>query len=181
VRGADALSLLDSVVTRNQFLDELYELETFLTQRLEELGRGGASGGGGGSDVLSDAVFASAPPSIILDRAKVEEVLGGVSGVLGRLTAPRIQSLCLIRNSPRYVDRVVEGLKKINSDADKMLSLARLMVIRREEALAEKSEAEPKLELIRKKTKELQRQIEDEISTKYKNRRVNIMGEINTV
>jgi len=72
-------------------------------------------------------------------------------------------------------------LKKINSDADKMLSLARLMVIRREEALAEKSEAEPKLELIRKKTKELQRQIEDEISTKYKNRRVNIMGEINTV
>jgi len=62
-----------------------------------------------------------------------------------------------------------------------MLSLARLMVIRQEEALAEKKETEPKLELVRQKTKELQRQIEGEISAKYKNRRVNIMGEINAI
>jgi len=57
----------------------------------------------------------------------------------------------------RYVNRLVENLKKISSDADKMTSMSKLMVIRREEALTEKRETEPKLELVRRKTKELQK------------------------
>jgi len=64
---------------------------------------------GGGSEVLSHAVLASAPASILVDRSRLEQMLGGVVGLVGQLTAPRMHSLCLIRNSPRYVDQSSRG------------------------------------------------------------------------
>ena len=65
----------------------------------------------------------------------------------------------LIRTSPRYVDRVTENLQSLLHDADKMTSLSRLMVTRQHEARQEEELIIPRLELIRKKTKELKTQV----------------------
>ena len=59
----------------------------------------------------------------------------------------------------RYVDRLAEKLKKILSDSEKMISLSRLMVTRREEARLEEVDTEPKVDLIRSRTMELKGQV----------------------
>lgn len=172
--GTEALTVLDYIETRNAFVDELYELETFLRQRLLELS-------GTGNAVISNAVFQSAPQAIQLDRENVTVLLNGVSALLGKLTASKMVDLLLIRSFPRYVDRLVENLVKLTSESEKMTSLSRLMVLKQEEVLGEQRRQEPMLKLMREKMKELQKQLEAEISVRYKNRRVNIMGDINTV
>lgn len=172
--GVDALSLLDNIATRSIFVDELSELETFLRQRLVELSVSSTG-------VLSSTILQSAPESLNLDREKVAAMLEEVSTLLNRLMTQKMVDLLLIRSFPRYVDRLVDDLKRLTSESEKMGSMSRLMVLKREEALSEQHDLEPKLEVMREKMKELQKQIEAEISTKYKNRRVNIMGEINTV
>ena len=59
----------------------------------------------------------------------------------------------------RYVDRLAESLKKILVDSEKAMSLSRLMVTRRQETLEEEKEVEPKVDLLRARTKELQHQV----------------------
>jgi len=59
----------------------------------------------------------------------------------------------------RYVDRLTANLRKLTSDADKMLSLSRLMSTRHSEADDEQKQLEPQLDLLRQRTKELQKQV----------------------
>ena len=59
----------------------------------------------------------------------------------------------------RYVGRLAENLREVSSSADKLVALQKLMVVRREEARQEQADIEPKLDLIRLKTKELQKQV----------------------
>ncbi|KAL5009859.1 hypothetical protein ScPMuIL_012164 [Solemya velum] len=172
-RGDDALSLLDNPQMRNLFIDDLLELEAFLNQRLVEMK--------GKADVLSSNQFHSAPESIQLDVCNVEAMLSSVKDILVQLTSVQIQHLMLIRNSPRYVDRLKESLKQTLTLADKMVFLEKEMVVKRRDALEEQRLTEPKLDVITQRTKEMQKQMEQEISKKYKDRPVNIMGEINTI
>ena len=59
------------------------------------------------------------------------------------------------------MDRLADSVKKFQEDADKMMSLSRLMVVRRQEALEEERSVEPKLDLIKTHTKQLQKQVSD--------------------
>lgn len=59
----------------------------------------------------------------------------------------------------RYVDRLVDDLKRLTSESEKMGSMSRLMVLKRDEVLSEQHDLEPKLEVMRQKMKELQRQV----------------------
>ena len=67
----------------------------------------------------------------------------------------------------RYVDRMVASLKKIATDSEKMSSLSRLMVMRRDEALEEERTTQPRLDLIRRRTKELQKEVRIEARRYY--------------
>lgn len=58
-----------------------------------------------------------------------------------------------------YVDRLTANLEKLMSDADKMSSMSRLMATRREDSVAEQQLLEPQLDLLRRRTKELQKQV----------------------
>ncbi|XP_052091242.1 CDK5 regulatory subunit-associated protein 3-like [Mytilus californianus] len=172
-KGEDALSLLDNPKTRAMFLDDLLELEAFLVQRLEEMKEEG--------NFLSSSQFQSAPSSLQVTRETVEGMLIKVKDIYSQLTTVKMHHLMLIRNSPRYVDRLRDDLKQILTLADKMTFHEKEMVVKKEEAIQEQTEIQPKLDMIIKKTKEVQKQMETEISKKYKDRNVNIMGEINTV
>lgn len=172
-KGVDALTILDNPKTRTLFLDDLLELEAFLTQRLEEMREEG--------NVLSSNQFHSAPSSIQVTIETVTSMLTKAQGIERELTSVQIQHLMLIRNSPRYVDRLKDNLKQTLTLADKMTFHEKEMVVKRQATLEEQLEIQPKLDLIIKKTKEMQKQMEGEISKKYKDRIVNIMGEINTI
>lgn len=173
-RGEDALTLLDNQSTRNMFLNELFELEAFLQQRLSEMSST--------EDILSANQFQAAPPTVQLQAAKdVEEMMLVVKNIIAEMSTVKMQHLYLIKNSPKYVDRLSESLGQKLELVSKMIEAQKTAVLKREQALNEEKSLEPKLALIILKTKELQNQIEKEISKHYKNRPVNIMGGVNVM
>lgn len=171
-KGKDALSILDNPETRNIFVDDLLELQSFLTQRLHEL-RHRSSG--------ESSHMTSAPSDLHRSEGDVEVMLCNVKKILDQLTTHQMQHLLLIRDSPRYVDRLRDSLRQKLSLADKMALAKREMLGMSQEAVAEERELEPQLELLRKQTKAVKRQLETEISKKYNDRKVNIIGEVNTL
>ncbi|XP_033733350.1 CDK5 regulatory subunit-associated protein 3-like [Pecten maximus] len=174
-KGVDALTILDNPVTRTKFMDDLMELEAFLTQRICEME------GSGDSDIVSTSQFQNAPSSVQVEKSKVVSMTSKVKDILGQLTSVKMHHLLLIRNSPRYVDRLKDSLKQTLSLADKMVFYEKEMVVKKKDVLEEQRQLEPKLDVIVQRTKDIQRQMEQEISSKYKNRPVNIMGEINMI
>ncbi|XP_072927917.1 CDK5 regulatory subunit-associated protein 3 [Hemitrygon akajei] len=168
-RGNEALSILENTETRNQFVNELMELQVFLTQRLAEMREE--------ADILSINQFQTAPAALqSQDVARVTGMLALVGDLVRRLTEVKMRHLLLIHASPRYVDRVTELLQQKLKQAKAVGAKQHLMVQKGQESLEEQSDLEPKLDLLIQRTKELQKLIETDISKRYENRRVNLMG-----
>ncbi|XP_030610842.1 CDK5 regulatory subunit-associated protein 3 [Archocentrus centrarchus] len=168
-RGEDALTILENPQSRSQFIDELMELEVFLTQRLSEMGEE--------ADVVAMSQFQQAP-SIIQGQSRkhIQEMLSEVQDLLVRLTSLRMQHLFMIHASPRYVERVSEMLRQKMKQADILVLKGATMAEKRQEALQEQSRLEPRVDLLAGRTRELQKLIEADISKRYHNRPVNLMG-----
>ncbi|NXD16917.1 CK5P3 protein, partial [Nothocercus nigrocapillus] len=167
--GSDALTLLENPETRSQFIDELMELELFLSQRLAEMGEE--------ADVLAVSQFQLAPAVLQgQSSARVASLLASAQALLGQLSSRRMQHLFMILASPRYVDRVSELLQQKLKQAELLLLKKETMSRKRQEALAEQGALEPKLDRLLEKTKELQKLIEADISKRYSGRPVNLMG-----
>lgn len=174
ISGEDAETLMDTTQTRNLLIDELLELQGFLRQRLMEMKSD--------SDVLSANQFQSAPQLIQMQSVEsVQSMESAVTDVLSTLTSMKMHNLFLLKTSPRYLDRLADSLQQKLKVSEKLVTSIKVMADKRQAATIEQRDLEPKLEIIRTKTKELQEQISQEISKKYKNRPVNIMGEINTI
>ncbi|XP_029784200.1 CDK5 regulatory subunit-associated protein 3 isoform X2 [Suricata suricatta] len=168
-RGPDALTLLEYPETRNQFIDELMELEIFLSQRAVEMSEE--------ADILSVSQFQLAPTILQgQTKAKVVTMVSALQDLIGRLTSLRMQHLFMILASPRYVDRVTEFLQQKLKQSQLLALKKELMVQKQQEALREQAALEPKLDLLLAKTKELQKLIEADISKRYNGRPVNLMG-----
>ncbi|XP_053197475.1 CDK5 regulatory subunit-associated protein 3 [Scomber japonicus] len=103
-------------------------------------------------------------------------MLSVVQDLLSRLTSLRMQHLFMIQASPRYVERVSEVLRQKLKQADILVLKGTTMVERRQEALEEQSRLEPRVDLLGGRTRELQKQIEADISKRYHGRPVNLMG-----
>ncbi|NWS30043.1 CK5P3 protein, partial [Polioptila caerulea] len=93
-RGSDALTVLENAETRNQFIDELMELELFLAQRLLELEDE--------ADVVAMSQLQLAPA--VLQGQSSERVraqLATTRELLAQLCSRSVQHLCMILASPR--------------------------------------------------------------------------------
>ncbi|XP_066996998.1 CDK5 regulatory subunit-associated protein 3 isoform X2 [Anabrus simplex] len=171
-KGTEALTLLDNPKTRNTFIDDLMELQAFLKVRLFEMQ--------GASDLLSLSQLQDASPILQLQTTQsVLTMLDHVQITLGQITDSRTQHLHNIKHSPRYVDHLVDGLKQKLAVAKRMEAAQEVVKERRHAVGEEAASLQPKMQLIIDKTKELQSEIEEDISKKYKNRPVNIMGGVN--
>ncbi|KAF4106496.1 CDK5 regulatory subunit-associated protein 3 [Onychostoma macrolepis] len=168
-RGEDALSLLENSQTRGQFINELKELEMFLCQRLSEMREEG--------DLVTMSQFQLAPSVIQAQTPeRVEAMLADVRDLLNGLTSVRMQHLFMIQASPRYVERVSELLRQKLKQADILVLKRGTLAEKRQEALEEQAKLEPRIDLLAARTKELQKLIEADISKRYNNRPVNLMG-----
>ncbi|XP_057214613.1 CDK5 regulatory subunit-associated protein 3 isoform X2 [Triplophysa rosa] len=168
-RGEDALSLLENSQARDQFIDELMELEVFLCQRLGEMAEEG--------NVVSMSQFQLAP-SVIQNQTpeRVQVMLKELRNLLNGLTSQRMQHLFMIQASPRYVERVSDILRQKLKQSDILLLKCGTLAEKRQEALEEQAKLEPRIDLLAARTKELQKLIEADISKRYNNRPVNLMG-----
>ncbi|NXT70961.1 CK5P3 protein, partial [Chaetops frenatus] len=93
-RGSDALTLLEHTRTRNQFIDELMELELFLAQRLLELEDE--------ADVVAMSQLQVAP-AVLQGQSgdRVRAQLATARELLAQLCSCSVQHLCMILASPR--------------------------------------------------------------------------------
>lgn len=168
-RGEDALTLLETPQTRSQFIDELMELELFLSQRLGEMSVEG--------DVVSMSQFQLAPSVIQAQTTeRVTAMLAEVRHLMERLTSLRMQHLFMIQASPRYVERVSEMLRQKLKQAEILLLKRSNLAERRQESLEEQAKLEPRIDLLAARIQELRKLIEADISKRYNNRPVNLMG-----
>lgn len=172
--GDEAQTILELTRTRNAFIDELLELQAFLQQRLFELKSE--------PDIITVNQFQSAS-DIIQSHTKesLGEMLAKVSDIMNDLSSRQMKNLYLIKSSQRYVDRIADSLLQKLQISEKLLNQVSVLKKKSKEAAETQIETLPKLEILVKKTKTLQGQIEKEISSRYKNRKVNVMGEINTI
>ncbi|PNF20855.1 CDK5 regulatory subunit-associated protein 3 [Cryptotermes secundus] len=173
-RDVEALTLLDNQTTRNLFIDDLSELESFLKVRLCEMQ--------GPSNLLTLSQLQAGPPVLQLQTTQsISAMLNQVQAVISEITDSRSQHLYNIKNSPRYVDHLADRLQQKLDVADKMVASQKAVRQRSIEAGEEAKSLEPKLKMIIAKTKELQGEIERDISRRYRNRPVNIMGGVNVL
>ncbi|XP_037779310.1 CDK5 regulatory subunit-associated protein 3-like [Penaeus monodon] len=168
-KGTEALTLLYNPKTRAQLIDELYELEGFLKQRLIELESEESS--------FSINQFSSAPISV-QDQSKeqLEVMVSHIRNVIDPLGTNKMQHLFLIYSSPKYVDRLAASLRSKLTVADKFVISQEGVRQRRLEAQQEQQKVHPKLALMIERSKELKVNIEEHISKRYKNRPVNLMA-----
>ncbi|CAH0723953.1 unnamed protein product, partial [Brenthis ino] len=164
-RGKDALTLLDNTLTRNQFIDQLVELESFLKMRLYETNVS--------SDSLSFSLSEQLPSESVAALAAMQEA---VHAAASALTKTEITHLHNVKHSPRYVDVLTAQLQQKLALCAKLSARAARETERRAAAAARAAAARPQLQRIVDRTKELQANIESEISKKYKGRPVNIIG-----
>nr|SVE70480.1 EOG090X07S9 [Daphnia similis]SVE71735.1 EOG090X07S9 [Daphnia similis]SVE72364.1 EOG090X07S9 [Daphnia similis] len=170
----EALTMLDYHKTRNMFIDDLAELEAFLRQRLMEIQATAKESKMGFS-------FSQSHSSTEISPQEFEVMLSQVLSTLDAISRPKLKNLALIRESSRYVDRVANSLQQHLRLADKVDGNRTMLAERRRTAAAEQARLQPTLKKLIERTKELQADIEKNISKKYNNRPVHITGGVTSL
>ncbi|KZC07753.1 CDK5 regulatory subunit-associated protein 3, partial [Dufourea novaeangliae] len=174
--GTEAYTILDNPTTRSDFINQLFELESFLKLRLYEFKV---------DDSMNFLSFSQLQDSSsVLQYSTLENtqnMLDNVEVVLSEILDKKVQHLHNIKHSPRYVDVLAASLKQKLSLIDKMTALQNTMKQKKKDAAEEADSLGPLLQCIIQRTKELQTQIEQDISKKYKNRVVRLTGGISTL
>ncbi|XP_076294853.1 CDK5 regulatory subunit-associated protein 3 [Lasioglossum baleicum] len=174
--GSEAYTVLDNTSTRSDFMNQLFELEAFLKLRLYELKVDDRV------NFLSFSQFHDS--SSVLQYSNLENtqnMLDNVQVVLSQMLDTKVQHLHNIKHSARYMDVLATTLKQKLSLVDKMIALQNAMKQKKKDAAREVESLQPLLQCIIQRTKELQTQIEQDISKKYKNRIVHLTGGISTL
>lgn len=167
-REEEAYTVLDATKYRDQFIDELYELEAFLKMRLFELS-------------AKTEFIAMLDEIVGQDVDTVQDMLGTVEVCLTKVLNPQLQYLHQVKHSASYIDilsaKVQQKLKAIEKLKQTEADLKEKSV----KFLKDANDLRPNLVKTIAQTKALQEQIENDISKKYKNRVVNLMGGVSTI
>ncbi|XP_036148509.1 CDK5RAP3-like protein isoform X2 [Monomorium pharaonis] len=172
--GSEAYTILDNPTTRSEFINQLFELEAFMKLRLYEFK------GDDKNNLLSFSQMQDA--SSILQLSTIEttqSMLDNVQVILSDILHSDVQHLHNIKHYPRYVDVVATALKQKLNLINKMLTQQELMRQKQDDIQNQTDKLRLLLKLIIQRTKELQAEIEQDISKKYKNRIVHLTGGIN--
>ncbi|KAI1280738.1 CDK5 regulatory subunit-associated protein 3 [Halotydeus destructor] len=168
-RGQDAYSLVEHSHTRSLIINELAELEGFLSQRLTEMQQE--------SDFLSASHFQSAPALIQLTNADaITQMLADVKKVLAYLTSDKMTLLYLLKDSPNYIDSAVQKFKR-KTDLEKSFAFKSKEFEEKEAEYSKETKTlRSRVQPLISQSRAIQSQIEADISKKYNGRPVNIMG-----
>ena len=174
--GTEAYRVLDNPATRDDFINQLFELEAFLKLRLYEFK---------GNDNVNFLSFSQLQDSSSsLQHSTLEStqnMLDNVQVVLSEILNTKVQHLHNIKHSARYVDVLALSLKQKLSLVEKMIALQKSVREKREATAEQAATLRPLLQLLVQRTKELQSEIEKDISKKYKNRVVRLTGGISAL
>lgn len=167
-RGSEAYTILDNPKTKDLILIDLMELETFLKIRLYEMSTE--------SDLLS---MSQLDVPALLQLQTIETVTAMFDCVqisITDLCNKRTQHLHNIKHSTKYVDILAASLKQKLDVVERMKQSKKIID---EQILSLKTEMKDvslTIDTMIQNSKILQRNIEEDISKKYKGRQVNLLG-----
>ncbi|XP_072393463.1 CDK5 regulatory subunit-associated protein 3 [Diabrotica undecimpunctata] len=173
-KGEEALTILDNPKTQEQIINSLMELSAFIKMRLYEMMND--------TDMLSTSQMQDAPTIIQMQTVESITILNDyISIALDQLTNKKIQHLHNIKHSPRYLDILTANLNQKLAIVDKMKGNKAILEDKIKTLREEAGSLEPIIKLLIERTKQLQKEIVDDISKKYKGRIVNIIGGVNAL
>jgi len=167
-------SVLSLNQSRNRFVDDLYELDAFLRQRLSEMKSGG--------NVMHAAVLQNASANISnVDTEQIEEMASHVSKLVQLLENEKFQMIIEIKASSRYAERVAQTFKHRSDTGSRMETLSTEVDRKREDLQENILRVQLKKTNLINEAKAIKQNTEKELSLLYNNRTVNIMGDINNI
>ena len=146
-KGNDALSILANVSTRSEFMDNLYELDGFLAQRIQEQKESG------------EFQLHSIPTDLQLSKSELQGMKNHVRATISLLDDVKTKHLLNIKSNPKYVHRLAESLQKKLTQADKCDISITVVHEKKEESERQEKEVYPKIQRLVHITKELQTQV----------------------
>jgi len=158
-------TILSDRTLRNQFLDQLFEIEIFLNHRLNEMEKSNSIFG---IDQISNE------SSISVEQCK--EYLNAIKNVLSKLFNTRVRQVLEIKSSKKFIDRIVLQFTQKQTSISKYTNLLSELDIKREELNVTLGESRTKLDQILKETRILKLNIEQLLSTQlFDKKKINIM------
>lgn len=167
-KGDQAYTILDSPNYRERFTDELYELESFLRMRLYELRQVNAAS--------SNIMFSLMESISTHDEESLRKMLNQLELILKEISSEHTRHLFQLKHSPKYADLLASKLKQMLKAVEKIRTTRQVLKDRAAELKEERLALIPILDELVAQTNKLQKQIEMDISKRYKNRIVNLLG-----
>ncbi|XP_057669911.1 CDK5RAP3-like protein [Diorhabda carinulata] len=173
-KGEEALTILDNPKIQEQVINNLVELSAFITMRLYEMMND--------TDMLATAQMQEASTTIQMQTIESITALNDyISVALEQLTNKRTQHLHNIKHSPKYVDILTANLNQKLTNIQKMKTNKKLLEEKIKSLGQEIRDIEPIIKRLIEQSKQLQKDIQDDISKKYKGRIVNLTGGVNAL
>lgn len=172
-RGSDAYTIMDNPKTRDMLINDLMELESFLKLRMYEMSLD--------SDVLS---MSQIDVPTIIQMQTLESITcmaDCVQVALNELINKRTQHLHNVKHSSKYVDILTASLKQKLSVVERMQASKKILEEKIKVVRDEWRQLGPIIENIIENTRVLQKDIEDDLSKKYKGRKVHLTGGVNVM
>ena len=169
--GEEAYTLLDNRRLRNQILDELYELSSFCQMRSIELMQEK-------SFVLNDNLnnAGDGTSEIWLSYHRDVEM------IIEELNGPgQLYLLHMVKTSATFVNRLVSEMEHKAKLMDRLDEKVVALQSKRGQTLSEAQELQKTFKRVLDKAVQLQKNVEQDISKRYNNRKVNILGGVQTV
>ena len=160
-------SIFENATSRNQLIDDLLELQGFLKQHASELSVGGAA--------------SALPPELQLDATEVGTRLAAVDAALAVLEETHTRHLILLGTSDKYVERQAAQLEQMLDSAEKMERRAEELQTRQAELHLLIDAAMPKYHAVVATIQATKGDLEAALSKQLDGRRVNLMGDINSL
>lgn len=151
-KGEEAFKILDSLQYRENFLDELFEVESFLKMRLFELST---------KDKVQIISMSLLDSFVDHDAKTVTDMITHVGIVITCLTSSLIQQLFQIKHSPKYVDILAKKLKNKLQAIEKLQLSQKLLAEKSIELKKQSLELKPNLAKIIEQTKVLQKHVSE--------------------
>lgn len=164
-------TILENTKSRNEFLNDILELQNFFQQRIAEVNTE--------EEGIALNVFEGGPSSVRNQNAKaLNEYLSAVKGVVSALEADKLRKLFEIKNSKRYVDRIASDFQHLLECVDQSNNSIAEAALKKDELQHTISEAYPKMEVEKSKVRELKSHIEKALCLQFPGQEVHLTGDI---
>eukprot|EP00210_Caulerpa_lentillifera_P000078 g74.t1 len=165
---ASVLRFVWDKVFRNKLLDDLYEIQAFL--KIRSLAD------------PTDAILLNFSDTLFkFDHTQIQSYISHITEAIQTLSGENTQKYLLMKTSSNYSESFLEELKKKSNKPKEWRKAVVKTEQERNSVQTELTQTAVKLGQLARQTKELKVLVENGISPLFNNRKINIMGKINTV